>query len=169
MWLGEAEMGLRDFKVALQHFQKATMELAVPEGKAIHDDFRCQLAESHVKTGWALLSLGKMQEASTEFKKALETTTPSLVTALQDVPAYYAAADGYAGLGDATLGEARSAKSDDERSKLIANARDFYVKSVEYWQKIPNPSRVSPSVFVVKSEGEVARSLARCKAELAGN
>ncbi|HWZ99701.1 MAG TPA: protein kinase [Candidatus Dormibacteraeota bacterium] len=169
MWLGEAEMGRRDFKVALQHFQKATMELAVPEGKAIHDDFRCQLAESHVKTGRALLSLGKMQEASTEFQEALETITPSLVTALQDVPAYYAAADGYAGLGDARLRETRSAKSDDERSKLIANARDFYVKSVEYWQKIPNPSRVSPSVFVVKSEGEVARSLARCKAELAGN
>jgi len=167
LWLGEAEMGRRNFEAALQYFQAATTELSASNSEPLHDDFRCQLAISQSKSGRAFLMLGKTVDAEAAFRKALETSNPSLGAALQDVPAYYQAADAYAGLGDATMKRAQAARSSAERAKLLRDARDSYEKSIEYWQKIPNPSRISPGVFLVQNESEVARDLARSKAELA--
>src|SRR5262249_34629075 len=59
LWLGEAEMGRRNFEAALQYFQAATTELSASNSEPLHDDFRCQLAISQSKSGRAFLMLGK--------------------------------------------------------------------------------------------------------------
>jgi len=165
-WMGEAEMRQKKSGAALQDFEQVIKELTVGPGKPLHDDYRCQLAESHVKAGRVLLQIGKNQEAEAEFKKALEVSEPSLKDELQDVPEYYVAADGYAGLGDAAMADAHSAKTGKGRKQKLELARDAYAKSMEFWQKIPNPTALSPSLFLVKSEPEVAKDFSRCKEEL---
>lgn len=166
LWLGEAEMGRRNFATALQDFQKAASELVAPEGKPLHDDARGQLAESYVKSGRALLMLGKAQEATRMFQKGLETSASSLAPALQDVPAYYAVADAYAGLGDAAAAQARAARTKTEQVDFFTKAEESYSKSLEYWKKIPNPSTLSPGIFLVQSQKEVAQNVERTKRQL---
>lgn len=166
-WLGEAEMRQKNLAGALRNFQQVIADLTVAEGKPLHDEYRCQLAESHVKSGRVFLQMRKNQEAEMEFKKALETSAPSLKDELNDVPEYYVAADGYAGLGDTAMAEVSSAKSADERRQKLAAAQDSYTKSLEFWRKIPNPARLSPDLFLVEGEPEVAKKLAKCKSELA--
>jgi len=163
LWLGEAELGRRNLPAALQQFQTASAELAAPPGKPLHDEFRCELAESQIRAGQTLLQLGKFGEARSAFQAALDTAAPSLSEALQDVPAYYVAADAHSGLGDAVLAEAKLAKSGEERHKTIGQAEQAYSRSLEYWRKIPNASRISPSVFLVGKESDVARRLAECR------
>ena len=163
LWLGEAELGRRNLPAALQQFLTASAELAVPPGKPLHDEFRCELAESQIRAGRTLLQLGKLAEARSAFQAALDTAAPSFAESLQDVPAYYVAADAHSGLGDAVLAEAKLAKSAEERHKTITQAQQEYNKSLEYWRRIPNASRISPNVFRVGSEGDVAIRLAECR------
>jgi len=61
------------------------------------------------------------------------------------------------------LAEAKLAKSAEERHKTITQAQQEYSKSLEYWRRIPNASRISPNVFRVGSEGDVAIRLAECR------
>jgi tetratricopeptide (TPR) repeat protein len=110
--------------------------------------------------------LGKAQEAAKMFQKALETSAPSLAPALQDVPAYYAVADAYAGLGDAAAAQARAAKTKTGQVDFLTKAEQSYSKSLEYWQKIPNPARLSPGIFLVQTQKEVAQNLERTKGHL---
>jgi len=166
LWLGEAELGRRNLSAALQQFQTASAELAAPPGKPLHDEFRCELAESQIRAGQTLLRLGKLAEAKLSFQAALDTTAPSLAEPLQDVPAYYVAADAHSGLGDAALAEVKLAKSTEARRKAITQAQQAYNKSIEYWRKIPNASRISPNVFRVGSERDVESRLAECRSLL---
>ena len=99
-------------------------------------------------------------------QKGLETSASSLAPALQDVPAYYAVADAYAGLGDAAAAQARAARTKTEQVDFYTKADESYSKSLEYWQKIPNPSRLSPGIFLVQSQKEVAQNLERTKGQL---
>ncbi|HWT88447.1 MAG TPA: protein kinase [Candidatus Angelobacter sp.] len=163
LWLGEAELGRRNLPAALQQFRTASAELAAPPGKPLHDEFRCELAESQIRAGRTLLQLGKSGEAKSAFQAALDTAAPSLAESLQDVPAYYVAADAHSGFGDAVLAEAKLAKSAEDRHKTVGEAQQAYSKSLEYWRKIPNASRISPSVFRVGNEGDVAGRLAECR------
>src|SRR5262249_15053839 len=59
------------------NFQKASRELTPAKGKSLHDEFRCELAASEVKSGRALLALGKPTESEKSFLTAMETLLPS--------------------------------------------------------------------------------------------
>src|SRR5262249_31672008 len=152
IWMGDSEMGLKHYDLALQEFQKAAEKLKPENGKKLHDDFRCQLAGSQVKAGSALLALGKAAEAEKSFLGAMETLGPSLKAELEDIPAYYVVADAYAGLGESENMLAATTRDSLERQKLSDKACDNYAKSFEFWKKIPNPSRLSPSMLLVHSE-----------------
>src|SRR5258708_9966993 len=86
LWLGEAELGRRNLPAALQQFRTASAELAAPPGKPLHDEFRCELAESQIRAGRTLLQLGKSGEAKSAFQAALDTAAPSLAESLQKCP-----------------------------------------------------------------------------------
>lgn len=164
VWLGEAELGQHNYPAALENFQAAVKALTPTTGKPMHDSFRCQLVESQVKTGRALLLSGKQEEAMAAFQLAVDTARPSLAPELQDVPAYYGAAQAFAGMGDVLAAQAAGAKSVAEHKRLLDAAGEKYKKSLEYWGKVPSISSLSPSVYRAGSPKDVELGLAKCKA-----
>ncbi|GAC1638123.1 MAG: hypothetical protein NVS9B14_18470 [Candidatus Acidiferrum sp.] len=120
----------------------------------MHDAFRCQFVESEVETGTALLLTGRRKEALAAFQLAADTISRSLAPELQDVPAYYGAAQAFAGVGDVLRTEAESAKVSAERRKFFAVAKEKYKESLEYWKKIPNVAATSPSGYPATSPKE---------------
>ena len=103
-----------------------------------------------------------MQEASAAYEKALDIVTPLVSPERQDVPALYVAADAYAGLGDVSAARARRV-GDGREARLWSDARTWYEKSLSTWQKIPNPSGISPNGFKASDRREIARRLAECR------
>jgi eukaryotic-like serine/threonine-protein kinase len=166
MWLGEAELGRRNYPQALEHFQEAANSLTGKPGKPMHDTFRCQLAQSHAKSGNALLLLGRYEEAKKEFQLSLHTAAPSLAPQLQDVPAYYSAAEANAGLGDVASMEASKAGSPQEKQQALQAAISSYQASLDYWQKIPGLSRLGALELPADSPVRAKTGLAKAKAAL---
>jgi hypothetical protein len=81
----------------------------------------------------------------------------------QDVPALYAAADAYAGLGDVFARRARGTRDAKERADLGNDSRTWYEKSLSTWQNIPNPSGIGPAGFKARDPHEIARRVAERK------
>ena len=166
IWLGEAELRRRNYPQALEHFQEAVKALNGQPGKPMHDAYRCQLAESHARSGNALLLLGRYDEAKKEFQQALDIAAPSLAPQLQDVPAYFAAAEAQAGLGDVASDEANKAESAERRKQALESALNRYQASLDYWQRIPGLSRVSSIELPSEGPARAKAALARTKSSL---
>jgi tetratricopeptide (TPR) repeat protein len=93
--------------------------------------------------------MGQVQQAEDEYKKALETANLSVSLAHGDIPAVYAAADAYLGLGDANAAEARKARETAARVRLFKEARSFYEKSLDTWKQVANPSSMNGNDYTV--------------------
>ena len=61
---------------------------------------------------------------------------------------------------------ARKTASTKERSTQWSEAQHWYEKSLNTWQRIPNPGRISPTGFEASDPRQIARHLAQCSAEL---
>jgi tetratricopeptide (TPR) repeat protein len=121
------------------------------------------LAVSHAKSAAALMLLGKTQDASEAYRKALailESLNPAKGT---NVSAGYAVADVYFGLGDLSkmLAEHSATTPSEQRQRWI-EAREWYQKSADASGKIPNPGAVSPEGFTYHGPAEAARALVMC-------
>jgi hypothetical protein len=79
------------------------------------------------------------------------------------MPALYAAADAYAGLGDVFARRARGTRDAKERADLGNDSRTWYEKSLSTWQNIPNPSGIGPAGFKARDPHEIARRVAERK------
>ena len=162
IWLGEAQAGIGDSRRALESYGEAVDAVQVPPGPSMHDDSRCELITAHTRIGHTLITMGKLEEAWASFHKALDLLQPSADEERRDVPALYALADVYAGLGDVSAAKARRRGSDAVLSANLWNeTRGWYQKSLTTWKQIPNPSSLSPNGFSVGDPRRVARLLAR--------
>ena len=112
--------------------------------------------------GGAHLKLGKVTLALDDYRKALADEESLATSSPDNVETIYSQADTYAGMGDASAALARRSTRAEDRSRRWAEARDWYSKSLSAWQRIPNPSHVSPNLFQVTHPREVARRLAEC-------
>jgi serine/threonine protein kinase/tetratricopeptide (TPR) repeat protein len=167
IWLGEAQAGMHDLSGSLDSYKKAAAALEIPAGETAYDDTRCESAVSYTKMADVLLKKGDRQQARTAYQKALDIVTPSISLERHDVPAFYAAADAYAGLADVSAAEAREARDANARSRLWNEARSGYEKSRAMWEKIPNPSHIGPTGFEARDSHDVARRINECNRELA--
>jgi hypothetical protein len=104
--------------------------------------------------------MGKLQEAASEFTKALQTADLSFSLQHMDLPSLYATADAYAGMGDVAMAEAVKASNESERAKLHEEARSSYESSLNVWKRIPNPSKISGNEYAVGSSQQVTLRLA---------
>lgn len=95
------------------------------------------------KIGFMLLKMGKLNDAEAAYQKALEIAKLSFSIEHGDTPALYAAADAYAGMGEAAIAEARKTRDDAARSKLVLKARAEYESGLSVWTHIANPSRIN--------------------------
>jgi eukaryotic-like serine/threonine-protein kinase len=166
IWLGEAEAGERNLPAALENYRKASAALQSPAGEPMADDTRCQLATSYIKEGDVEKKMGSLEEATVAYKKALQIVTPLVAPERKDVPALYAAADAYAGLGDVSGVRARRASDAGPQGRLWSDGGAWYEKSLNSWRNIPNPSPIDPVGFKARDPHEIARRLADCKNKL---
>jgi eukaryotic-like serine/threonine-protein kinase len=168
VWLGETQEGIHDLSGALETYKKAAASLEIPAGETAYDDTRCESSASYSKFGGALLRKGNRQQARIAYQRALDIIARS-ISVDRNVPAFYAAADAYAGLADVSAADARAARdmpaarTSKEQSRLWNEAKNGYEKSLALWQKIPNPSHISSTGFDVRDPHEVARRLSECR------
>ena len=157
-WIGEAQAGVHRLREALKSYEKAAAGLAVDQ--AHFDDARCDLAMVETKIGNTLVQMGRLPEAAAAYRKASETANLPFSLEHMDIPALYAAADAYAGLGDVAAAEARKAPDPAMRSKLWNDARIAYKKSLSTWEKIPSPSRFGPNGYLARDPRQIMQTLA---------
>jgi eukaryotic-like serine/threonine-protein kinase len=148
-WIAEGESREHHLAEALKHYQNGAA--ALTEDLEKYDDARCDLAMVETKIGRMLLDMGKMQAASEQYNKALETAKLPYSIEHMDIPAIYAAADAYAGLGDIASAEARRTPDRAARSALLAQAHKSYEDSLKAWKQVPAPSKVSANGYLAAS------------------
>jgi serine/threonine protein kinase/tetratricopeptide (TPR) repeat protein len=158
-WTAEALKDLHNLPEVLPHYQTAAKALAGDVDK--YDDARCDLATLHTKIAATLLEMGKVSEASAEYTQALDTAKVDFSRPRNDFPALNAAANAYAGLGDVAALQARKAQDSAARTRLLAEARADYEKSLSTWKDIPNPSRINGSGYRTEQPQDVAQRLAQ--------
>jgi tetratricopeptide (TPR) repeat protein len=146
-WIAEAQANSRNFSEALKHYQKAAAALAADIDN--YDDARCDLAMVETKIANTLFHMGKMAEASEHYGKALDLAKLPFSLEHMDIPALYAAADAYSGLGNVAAAKARRAQDPAARSALENIARRAYADSLNVWKKIPSPSAINPNGYLV--------------------
>ena len=162
-WIAEAHARMHHLPEALRHYQNAATALSADIEK--YDDARCDLAMVETKIGKTLLQMGKIDEASAHYTKALEIARLPFALEHMDTPALYAAADASSGLGDAAAAKARNAPNATAQSALYGKAREAYASSMNIWKQIPTPSRISGNGYPVGDPREVARHLAALRGE----
>ena len=157
-------MNAHDLNGALQSYKKASALLQLKPEEPASDDARCESATSYNRLGAAMLKMHDLKQADVAYQKAADIAAPLILPEHQDVPAYYVAADTYAGLGEVYEDEAQEARG---QSSLWNEARAAYQKSLSLWQEIPNPSRISPTGYIAGDPREVSRRLNRLDAVMA--
>jgi len=90
------------------------------------------------------------------------------LTAFCELPALYATADSYAGLGDSEVQQATGRSPVSINREHWKKAQSWYSESLEVWEKVPSARRKRPKSSAIAADPErVAKSLQRCKAVLA--
>jgi tetratricopeptide (TPR) repeat protein len=96
-----------------------------------------------------LFRMGKMSEASDHYAKALDLAKLPFSLERLDIPALYAAADAYSGLGNVAAARAHKTQDHAARLALENSARRAYADSLNVWKQIPSPSAISPNGYLV--------------------
>jgi hypothetical protein len=102
------------------------------------------------------LKQGDMKAARREYEEAVSIIVMLTSRTPTNVSAPYSLWEGYAGLGDVSAGMATKVTGAAERSKLSAEAWDWYVKGLRTWEKISNASRIGPNGVEVHDPREIA-------------
>jgi tetratricopeptide (TPR) repeat protein len=156
--LGVALAATRDLAGALDSYARAhavhqalaEADLADVNDRLIAADIENRIARVHLKQGDRGAARREYEEAF-RIGERLTSHTPTNVAVL------YSLFESYAGLGDVSAEMATKVTSGAERSKLAAEAEDWYAKSLRTWEKIPNASRISPSGVEIHEPREIAR------------
>ena len=162
---GDALAKAGNSSVALDTYQKAIADLATlandPNPPSI------ALAVGHSRAAAVLASLGKRQEASAGYRKALAILEPLTSEKSVEVSAWYSIADAYFGMGELSKMEAEQAGTVSNRHASWSEARDWYRRSAAAWRKVTNPGVMSPAGFACGNPAAVSRAIALCDAALA--
>jgi serine/threonine protein kinase len=120
------------------------------------------------KMGEAAARLGNAELAGSYFHQSVADVTPVLSSEEPQLAALYIAADAYSGLGGIELRAATLAGQEHEKQREhLAQARSWYLKSLDAWHRIKNPSRDGPNDFDAGDPAQVSKSLQRCNIALA--
>ena len=160
MRLGKPEGALREFDEAraiYESFHKADLN---------ETEDAINAAACKEKMGEAASRVGKPQLAEQYFHQALSVVEP-LLSAKDPDPPRYVAVDAYSGLGDLKLQEARESRQDGAtQTGSWAQARSWYLKSIDARRRIEHPSPTTPSGFDAGDTRKVTQSLQLCAAAL---
>lgn len=162
--LGEAFERGKDPVTARRYYAQA---LELYEGVASGDPDDAEDAVNvmimHNHLAGAYLETGETVAAGEEYRKATASEEALSAVSPGNVELLYAQADTYAGLGNTMARRARLSTGKEERSKLWSEAQEWYARSLNTWQRITYPDKLSPNLFRVTSPQEVARGLSKSK------
>lgn len=154
-WVAEVQADTGNYEQALKSYQEVAAGLA--EDESHFDDARCDLAMVETKIGNVLLKMGKWQEGSLHYQKALDIAHVSDSLEHNDIPALYAASEAYAGEGDAAVLRARRAPDLATHSHFSEIALGSYKKCLDILHRIPYPSRLNGNGYLVTDAGTIER------------
>lgn len=149
----------------MESYQKGIARLSRP-GEDDPDN-RSEAATGQVRLGKALTSLGRVQEAAASYRKALTMAEPLAAAKPPNTLALYAIADAYFSVGELSrMAAAKSPAASARYKQSWTEARAWYSKSADAWNKIPNPGAVTPSGFPCGSPKMAAQAIADSDAAL---
>jgi tetratricopeptide (TPR) repeat protein len=125
-------------------------------------------ASCRSKVGYAALRARQEDRAAALFHQSLDLLEPFLSRAKLQTDVLWAAADSYAGLGDIEVQLASNRlRAGVSRSEHWRQAQDWYRKSLEIWERVPEKDKKRPGNPAGQDPEAVARSLRRCETALA--
>ena len=165
IWLGEGLAKGGNLQAAVDSYQKAIANLDAPNDDP---DMRAEAAIAHTRLGQALVRLGRAEEATAAYRKALAIAEPLAKAKPPNTQALYAIADAYFDMGELSRMEAAKIPPGLARSnQQWTEARDWYSKSADAWNKIPNPAALTPGALPCGNPKAVAQAIAQSDAVLA--
>jgi len=166
IFLGEALAGTGKTQAALESYHQGIARLERASGN--DPDMRSEGATGRVRLGKTLSKLGRVQEAAVSYRKALAIAEPLAAAKTPNPLALYAIADAYFGMGEiARMAAENSPVASARYKQRWAEAHEWYSKSADSWDRVPNPGAVSPSGFPCGNPKVVAQAAAQSAAVLA--
>jgi eukaryotic-like serine/threonine-protein kinase len=168
VWMGEAFSMLGNNRAALEEYRKGTENFESLLKGTVGNGTRCDLAASYNKLAGALAVRGEPKEAALYYSKSLSIVEPLASSSAPSILALYAAADAYSGMGSLASKSARSLEAAPSIQEPGPNDKCvWFRKSLDVWQRIPNPSRIGPTSygsagFGVGDPAIVSRALRTC-------
>ena len=159
--LGKLDAALRDLEEARLSFE--SLRATHPTDRALPiSSLTCT-----EKMGEAAARAGDSKLATEYFHQVLKEVEPDLAKQNPDPSVPYLAADSYSGLGDLELRMARRSHGDRAIRRIEwAQARAWYLKSLQAWRRVEHPLPMAPSGFDAGDPAEVAKKLQLCEAAL---
>jgi len=148
IWLGDVAAAQKNFAGALEYYRKAAADLGEKGAASKDDNTLSDLCTAYVKSGRALLKLGKTAEARAILEKALELMKPDAAVARRDVTALYVIGDAQSVLAEVVTAEANRATG-EQKLQYMKDAKSASDAAVETWKQVPNPTGISPIGFLV--------------------
>ena len=164
--VAEAEAATGKEQAALESYRKSIARLdSLGQGDP---DIQSEAATGYVRLGRTLAKLGRRDEASASYRKALAIAEPLASAKPPNTPSLYAIADAYFGMGELSrMDAANFPEASGEYREKWTEARDWYSKSTDAWNRIPNPGAVTPSGLPCGNPKAVAQAIAQSKTVLA--
>jgi eukaryotic-like serine/threonine-protein kinase len=163
MKIGKLDGALKDFKEARASFESLRKTDSADRGISV------QALSCTERMGEVASRAGNFRLAAEYFQQVLKQVEPELAKLNPDPSVPYLAADCYSGLGDLELHKARQSQENTmEQQESWAEARAWYLKSLDAWRKIEHPLSVAPSGFDVGNPTVVRRNLEFCEARIRG-
>jgi serine/threonine protein kinase/tetratricopeptide (TPR) repeat protein len=168
IWMGEAFTRTGNTAQALQSYERG---LAGSEQLALHSEgtsTQAVCAGLRAKIGFLQAKMGKRDQASEEYQRAL-SIAESIASANPNIlEAQYSLADAYSGLAELSQMQASDfSQPVQQQIRYWSEARTYFQHSLDAWKGIPNPGARTPVGFACGDPKLVAREIAQSDAALA--
>ncbi len=168
IWMGEAFARTGNTAQALQSYERG---LAGWEPLALHSEgtgTQAVCAGLRARIGFLLAKMGKRDQASEEYQRALKIAESIAYASPSILEAQYSLADAYSGLAQLSQMQASDLSQPVQQQIRHWNeARSYFLHSLDAWKKIPNPGARTPVGFACGDPKLIARQITMCDAALA--
>jgi tetratricopeptide (TPR) repeat protein len=165
--MGETLSRTGEWALALQSYRKG---LQGWEPLALHNDGTGVTAVAggiHARIGSVLAKMGRHEEASQEYQRAFEIVEPITVAHPNILEAQYVLADAYSGRAELSREETlNSHEPAQQQVRQWNEARTWYTRSAETWNRIDHPGARTPVGFACGDPKLVEREIKECDAAL---
>jgi serine/threonine protein kinase len=157
-----------DFHHAMKYYETSIGVLsAVASANARNSGAVQRLAATHNSMGRAQLGLHNPDGAEASFRKALSLVDQAAKARHPNMQTLYTLADACTGLGDVAAARASDSRLTREaRGEQWQQSAAWYKQSVQAWERVQEPGRISPDAFDCVPPATVDRRLSQAEANI---